>query len=121
MNFSITPGYPSEPGMYFLWHEQAGWPVIDVLRVEHREGVITYWKGASGTDRIFDIPRMYGFEYTSLRGHSLISAEALAFYEQKYQETSRAVGELLAKKDEGLAKEEEHLGGPDSNPTGLGY
>ncbi len=167
MNFSITPGYPSEPGMYFLWHEQAGWPVIDVLRVEHREGVITYWKGTGGTDRVFDLPRMYGFEYTSLRGHSLISEEALAYFEERHKETSRAVADLIAKKfpttceicqdthrmtvgdrsamcthcpipcqrcrSGGIGAFcattpcmcechlKGHLGGPDSNPTGLGF
>jgi hypothetical protein len=91
----VREGYPSEEGMHILWSDEAGWPVISIVWVSVRDGKPTFWKGSGGTDRTFEVPRLFGMWYDSYLGHSRVTPEALRYYEEQLMRTSVAVNEML--------------------------
>lgn len=95
----VFEGYPSEPGLYLLWSDSVGWPVIDIIRVEVRDGRPVFYKGTDGTDRNYEIRQMCGIAWDRYLGHSPASQEALGYYEERWQEASLEVKALLAKWD----------------------
>jgi hypothetical protein len=91
----VAEDYPTAEGLHFLWSDHQGWPVLDVVRVDVTDGIITWWRGTGGTNRRVEIPGLFGFEWDKYLGSSRISPEAVAHYETLWQRTAAAVRALL--------------------------
>jgi hypothetical protein len=91
----VAEDYPTAEGLHFLWSDQQGWPVLDVVRVDVTDGIITWWRGTGGTNRRAEIPGLFGFEWDKYLGSSRISPEAVAHYEMMWRRTAAAVRALL--------------------------
>jgi hypothetical protein len=84
----VAEDYPTAEGLHFLWSDQQGWPVLDVVRVDVTDGIITWWRGTGGTNRRSEIPGLFGFEWDKYLGSSRISPEAVAHYEMVWRRTA---------------------------------
>lgn len=91
---------PRDPGMYLMWSSRAGWPVVEILRVEEadgRDGQIVFTTAGNRTDRFCEIRR------DPYLGYSAITTDALAHFEVLYQKTRSSVSDMLAGRGDPLA------------------
>ncbi len=77
----VREGYPNGLGLHLLWSVQAGWPVIDIVRVTLLDGRTYFWKGTESTERTYELKAMYGMWRDGYLGHSKMVPEALTYYE----------------------------------------
>ncbi len=94
----VTPGYPVEDGLHFLWSDHQGWPVLDVVRVQIADGIITWWRGTGGTNRPSEITGLFGFAWDQYLGSSRITPEAVAHYDVLWKKVSAAVNARVTSK-----------------------
>lgn len=92
----VTEGYPNEPGIHLLWSDQNGWPVLDLVQVQVTDSRIVWWKGTGGTDREYDISKMFGFSFDQYLGSSRATPEAFSHYEVLWKIASEKVRAMLA-------------------------
>lgn len=93
----VTVGLPIMEGLHFLWSDHQGWPVLDVVHVQVKDGVVTWWRGIGGTNRPVEVPGMFGFSPNQYLGSSRITPEVVAHYDELWGRTAAAVNAMLDK------------------------
>lgn len=99
----VREGLPTEPGWYYLWHQNCGWPVINVLQVQVEEGHTYYFIGVAGTDdkHRYEVLRMVGCPANGMLGYSEVTPEAFYYFKTEHERTREAVLAMIAARDAG--------------------
>lgn len=87
----VAEGYPTEEGLHFLWSDHQGWPVLDVVRVQVTDGIVTWWRGTGGTDRWTEVSKMFQFDGDRYLGSSRITPEIVAHYGALWKRASATI------------------------------